>query len=561
MLPADLSVSVPAHHSLVLLFGFGRGDLVEKICALDHVKCLLVHEPDPEIFSAALSGHDFSAAFESGKLKLVLGDLDPLSYYTAFKRCFDADMSVAVELFNRFEIMSPSFEPRAKDNFLSSLDTYISSIKDLPDAGMNDPYYGFLNTAKNFPEIFLAPHLEQLKGIYRDVPGILVGFGPSLKNGLDYLKQAQKHAIVCAVDVAVKSLLQEGITPDYVVSLERIGGEFCFTPDMPLQDSYLVAPSLVQPEALRAYPGPKLRITTSHSFDHWFSDGHPPDPVGTLSGHMGYTVLAKLGCSPIHLLGNDLSYDPFSGKSYTTLASSDLEGSGAWLKKELYANDVSQLEGFDGKRQATCPLWLDGRRIFAEFLAASESRAFQVFPDGYGIPIPGAAGRLLPEEALGELKKYPLKTRRESDFLRSVPAEELLRLAAGKMAEIRRVLLAYRDNALKILQAISEFHVGHDPSYLAHQKSYDQFFNNVLSAQQELFALGHGFYDSHFSRIFGLFHAKVGLNLGEIYYLEKDFTRSVNARLHWLNRWFTEFHHWSCRLLAVMESHTNKWHD
>lgn len=58
---------------------------------------------------------------------------------------------------------------------------------------------------------------DRLKG---DVPGILLGGGPSLDAVIPWLKEQQQHVIIFAASRICKRLLAEGITPDFIGSFD-----------------------------------------------------------------------------------------------------------------------------------------------------------------------------------------------------------------------------------------------------------------------------------------------------------------------------------------------------
>jgi hypothetical protein len=65
----------------------------------------------------------------------------------------------------------------------------------------------------------------------KDMPAVIVSAGPSLERNVGFLKQAKNHALIVCVDSAVKYLLKENISPDFVISVDPKKPLFLFDDD------------------------------------------------------------------------------------------------------------------------------------------------------------------------------------------------------------------------------------------------------------------------------------------------------------------------------------------
>ncbi len=75
-----------------------------------------------------------------------------------------------------------------------------------------------LHAYQNIPEFASCPDISHLRGAFREETAILVAAGPDLADKLDYLRGQRDHALVIAVNNALKPLLAAGIRPHFVVS-------------------------------------------------------------------------------------------------------------------------------------------------------------------------------------------------------------------------------------------------------------------------------------------------------------------------------------------------------
>ena len=62
--------------------------------------------------------------------------------------------------------------------------------------------------------------LSSLDGKYAGQTALIAGAGPSLADNISYIQANRNKLIILAVNKAVKFLLQNGITPDFVVALD-----------------------------------------------------------------------------------------------------------------------------------------------------------------------------------------------------------------------------------------------------------------------------------------------------------------------------------------------------
>lgn len=544
------------NRTVVQVMGFGTGVLLTELAKNPGIARILVYERDEDYFLGLLSSLDFSELFLSGKLRLILGKQNEKAIWDCCKRCFDRFLDEAGELFNGPVIENSSLRlwhdaQSEIQVFLKGVQLYLNEVMNFPRLVIQGQLNGLINTVKNFETLFYVNHINALQGAYADVPAISVGFGPSLAGCLDFLQEVQSSALICAVDVAVDTLVERGIIPDFVVSLERIGGEFCFKKSGKLENTYLVVPTVVQPEAVKNFQGPKLRMTLSNDYDIWLGGTDPEDYRPTLSGHVSYQVASKLGCGDIYLVGHDLSYDPFSGKSYSPSTDGYLEESAGVLRGKMREFEEFKVPGFFGASMTSCPMWLEARDIFSRLVALHPGQSFQVFPEGYGIPVYGA-GFLPVADAKAALSRLAPKTRLESRLLTPVDRDAVQKRAAFALSRAKQNLASYQNTAIEVLHEISDFIIAHDMSYAEHRRIYDVFFVKIQSIQEAIRHQDRDFFETHFLSIFWPIHGRVGLNLAKIHYCETDWAQATYEKINQLYDWFDGLHLWSSRVLQAL---------
>src|SRR5690606_5350222 len=84
-----------------------------------------------------------------------------------------------------------------------------------------DSLMGFRNVIENLAFIEQTPGIDRLQNQFRNIPAIVIATGPSLTKSLPLLKELQNKALLLSVDASFKILLENGIVPHFVASLER----------------------------------------------------------------------------------------------------------------------------------------------------------------------------------------------------------------------------------------------------------------------------------------------------------------------------------------------------
>jgi hypothetical protein len=175
-----------------------------------------------------------------------------------------------------------------------------------------DSLIGYYNMFNNIHEICNNPGINLLKDKFKDLPAIIVGAGPSLTKNMQYLKGIEDKALLIAADAALKPLLDNGIKPHLITTLEREPEIELLFKDIhkdKLEGIYLVACPVVYNEVFKAYKGEK--IICYRQFDHfkWIGIERGMLPIKTSPGNMNFNIAEYLGCNTIIMVGQDMALD------------------------------------------------------------------------------------------------------------------------------------------------------------------------------------------------------------------------------------------------------------
>lgn len=167
------------------------------------------------------------------------------------------------------------------------------------------------NLARNIPWYISSPGLGRLKNSQKDRPAIIVSAGPSLRKNKHLLPQTRGRATMIAVQTSLIQLVEMGIEPDFVTSLDYHDVSAQFFERIPKDcRTELVAEPKATPKVLGLHPGPKT-ILGNEYLDRILREiklDRPKLQSGATVAHLAFYLAEYLGCNPIIFVGQDLGF-------------------------------------------------------------------------------------------------------------------------------------------------------------------------------------------------------------------------------------------------------------
>jgi hypothetical protein len=167
------------------------------------------------------------------------------------------------------------------------------------------------NIARNIGWYVATPSLSRLENRHKGQPAIVVSAGPSLRKNIDQLKGLQDKAVIIAVQTTLKPLLEKGVRPLFVTSLDY--HEICtrfFENLPPGLETELVAEPKATSAVFDLNPGP-LSLLGNDFADSLLREMKLPKArlqSGATVAHLAYYLAEHLGCDPIVFVGQDLGF-------------------------------------------------------------------------------------------------------------------------------------------------------------------------------------------------------------------------------------------------------------
>ncbi|MFH1746532.1 MAG: 6-hydroxymethylpterin diphosphokinase MptE-like protein [Planctomycetota bacterium] len=167
------------------------------------------------------------------------------------------------------------------------------------------------NVAFNLPAYLARPGVEVLQGRAAGYPAVIVAAGPSLARNIEQLGALRERAVIIAVQTVFKTLLARGIRPHFVTSLDfhELSAQF-FHGIADVGDCTLVVEPKATWHVLDAFKG-RTHVLHHGLYEDLLREDCPARGAikgGSTVAHLAFYLAEHLGCDPIILVGQDLSY-------------------------------------------------------------------------------------------------------------------------------------------------------------------------------------------------------------------------------------------------------------
>lgn len=542
---------------IVVLYGIGDSKYLEFLLQNKDIYFVLVYEPSLTLFKELLEKKDITHLLQDHpRVGFILGtnanlfldelrnffNEEALRYY--FAGYFANLATPGIEKFKNYQKHVLKFA----ESFKIAVDKFTAEIQNSP---AEDAYQGFISTVQNSDHYYKYPDISEFKNMYSDLPGIVVGSGPSLKFSLPYLKKVQDKAVIYSCDSTLKILLEEGIQPHFVGIIERMPWQADLIDNVPQdQTPALIAPTLVHNSAFKSHHGPKIAIRRNIGFAAWLYPEYERHYLGKVVSHLGVTSLSLLGCKDIYLIGIDSAYAPEqSGKAledlaYTELATEKMK-SLAKATQDFLANRslIFKTLGYDNKPKATQYYWHINLEDFPEIKHLYHiQNLFNVMPVEYGIPLPETT-RIDPEDLekkLSSLASQPIKEKFEKQF-------SLQKSHDDQFSQIKKIVkethLFLDEIIAKCTQnsiQISEFFLENHSTIPENIPKYKPFFYEIEKARHEIMTHSSGLFEKLLMPLILSHHALMEHNLRKAHTLFPDQERVVEYQCQCYRDWFHE---------------------
>lgn len=304
----------------VILAGLGLGYHVKALIEMLGAETVIfVTEPDLPTVKTALEHTDLSQELATGRVE-ILTTLEKDALHDRLQRHSTVLMLGAA-------FVAP---PVARDHNADfhnacrqAITDFIAFAKISIITLLKNAAITCRNIANNLPTYVSTPPADVLRGRFTGVPAILVAAGPSLAKNIDQVHALRGNAVLIAAQTTLRVLLNKGIEPHFVTSLDfsELSRQFFEGVDIP-DDLVLVAEPKATWHVIDTFRGtPAMAGRRVVLLDNEFAHRcvgedlakRTPMEAGSTVMHLALYLAQWLGCDPIIFIGQDLG---FSGHCY-----------------------------------------------------------------------------------------------------------------------------------------------------------------------------------------------------------------------------------------------------
>lgn len=346
-------------YGVYFIFGFSDGKCIRNLLnRADDTNIFLVRIPNIVEFAVACHYFDIRDVIQDDRIYLCFADeMDNTDFL----------MQEIVE-YTRIKLIEfcilPGYDVRYYELCEEFMDDVLNRMKNMI---VNKSTQVSFNRVIPQRILFNMKHMIEFSNIIQlktalveksiqDIPAIIVSAGPSLDKNIHLLKKAQGKAIIIAVDASIRSVMQAGVRPDLLCSIDPKSPEKFFT-GLDLRDIYWVCNQLSNSVLLKKY--------ANHVF-YYGSYGKKWNEI--VEEELGYRMPALssggsvstealslalyLGFKKIVLIGQDLAFT--GGVTHTKGIEDALGDKDEYIKRRR----LVEVEGIDGNMlQTDVQMW------------------------------------------------------------------------------------------------------------------------------------------------------------------------------------------------------------
>jgi len=331
-------------YQFLYFFGIGNGSFYKALLKNERLRRVIVFEPEIELLYIALNLVDFSTEIMEGRVVLKLTSLVDNAYLL---KIFQNDSRLFLKVYD-FHVYSKFYDKYTAeiDRINKGLINGLKHALTVLGNDVDDMLIGIDYSLKNIPLMLKRTTLKELyKKAANTNTAVLVATGPSLKKQLPLLKKMQQYVTILCLDASFRILVENGIKPDIVFSLERVKEVKHFFENIDhkyFDDVVFEFPTVVHQDVLDIMPDDVNFYMRRDSYNQFFEfDAWGYLAGGTSVANIAYNFAAKSSFERIVLIGQDLSFAK-DGSSHT-------EGH-AFGEDEVSANQANEeIVAYGGK--------------------------------------------------------------------------------------------------------------------------------------------------------------------------------------------------------------------
>ncbi len=284
----------------LVILGFGLG--YEAQAASASGRPVVIVERSAFLVRQAFQTRDLSALFACQKLYFVIGDSAPLQEVLEREKGAPAliiNRAVCAPYADWYRSAAAIVEAKRSREAVNAATRRRFGQRWVRNIGINRALIAEL------------PGVNVLENALKGIPALVIAAGPSLDTCVPLLPALAEHAVIIAVDTALRAVLRVGVQPDFVVAVDPQYWNSRHLDHCAVEGLCLVSEIAAYPSPLRLPFGRRFLCASPYPLARFLEQS--VDAKGTLGagGSVATTAwdFARLiGASPVFIAGLDLAF-------------------------------------------------------------------------------------------------------------------------------------------------------------------------------------------------------------------------------------------------------------
>lgn len=347
-------------YGVYFVFGFSDGRCVRELWKkCDDTNLLVICEPNLKVFAAACHTIDLEDLLDNSRIILYFPELEKdsgalVQHLVDYSRMKLLDFCILPGYDVLYHEECEMFMDNVLDcmkNAIVNKATHLTFDRDIPRRMLS-----------NTKRMIFSSNLMQLKKaldqkVVKDIPVIIVSAGPSLDKNIHELEKAQGKAFIIAVDASIRTVLQAGVRPDLLCSIDPNSPKRFFT-GLDTKKIFWACNQLSNPTLLKKYANHIFYYGSfGKQWDNIMQDelkyNFPSITSGGSVSTEAFMLALHLGFRKIVLIGQDLAFT--GGVSHTKGVEDALGDNDEYIK----SRHLVEVEGIDGTLlQTDYQMWI-----------------------------------------------------------------------------------------------------------------------------------------------------------------------------------------------------------
>jgi len=351
----------------IFALGFGLGYHLNELAKRNKYDKVFIIEPYMSLFYTALKYVDLSDLLKSKNIIYLIGE-DISSLFDVIRAYYSLSLEKDIEFLeqkaevNLFNDEYKEIYNKIKEGINFKKTTLATNIHSAKKWKRNMIY--------NIPYIIKNPKVDDFFNSFKDIPAICVAAGPSLDKNIDQLKRVKNNALVMCVGTSLKPLLERGIEPDIVVSVDGNLANYKHFEDIKnIPDSYLFAELANHYKIQEKWNDKQVFLTMKRNFSGWVEEIKGEYTSINTGGTVAHTMVDlsyKFGADPIVLLGQDLAFSENRTHARGT----------TYEDNKRSEENLIEIDGINGEKVLTSKVYLSMLSYFNNYFAKRPDRTY-----------------------------------------------------------------------------------------------------------------------------------------------------------------------------------------